>query len=178
MQSKIAESQQKWYVLVTKPNAEKQTSKRLSKIGIENYLPLQRELRVWHDRKKWVEVPLFKSYVFVKTFDNLRKEVYLAGGVLKYVTMGDHICILSQEEVDRIQRLCACPEAVVIEKMPPSPPSLFALGDEVEVMAGPLQGFRGHLIQQDGQHRLRVEIKGLGYFATVIVDENIVRKAP
>ena len=33
--------------------------------GIESYLPLKKVLKQWSDRKKWVEEPLFRSYIFI-----------------------------------------------------------------------------------------------------------------
>ena len=61
---KAAES--KWYAVYTNPRAEKQVHKRLIEAGIESFLPLQKTLRQWSDRKKVVEKPLISSYVFVK----------------------------------------------------------------------------------------------------------------
>ena len=54
-----------WYAIYTRSRGEKVTAKLLSDQGIEAYLPLQRKLRQWSDRKKWVEVPYINSYVFV-----------------------------------------------------------------------------------------------------------------
>ena len=55
-----------WYALYTKPRSEKKVLDRLLEQEIEAYLPLQKKLRQWKDRKKWVEVPLINSYIFVK----------------------------------------------------------------------------------------------------------------
>ncbi len=50
-----------WYLLYTNPRAEKKVALELQKKGFEVFLPLQRTLKVWSDRKKWVEEPLFKK---------------------------------------------------------------------------------------------------------------------
>ena len=55
-----------WYALYTFPRFEKKVYKRLVERGIEAYLPLQKKLRKWKDRKKWIEEPLIRSYIFVK----------------------------------------------------------------------------------------------------------------
>jgi transcription antitermination factor NusG len=57
---------QQWYIWYTQPRAEKQLQKRLAGEGIEVFLPLRKELHQWSDRKKWVEVPLFRGYLFTK----------------------------------------------------------------------------------------------------------------
>ena len=41
-----------WYAVYTAARAEKKVKERLDQIGIENYLPLRTEYRVWSDRKK------------------------------------------------------------------------------------------------------------------------------
>ena len=54
-----------WYVLYTKPKNEKKVYEKLTLQGFECYCPCQRTLKQWSDREKWVEEPIFKSYIFV-----------------------------------------------------------------------------------------------------------------
>ena len=39
------------------------------------YCPCQRTLKKWSDRKKWVDEPVFKSYIFVKSPDSESKKL-------------------------------------------------------------------------------------------------------
>ena len=55
-----------WFAVYTKSRNEKKVYERLIDEGYEAYLPLQKRLKQWSDRKKWVEEPLLRSYVFVK----------------------------------------------------------------------------------------------------------------
>jgi transcriptional antiterminator RfaH len=55
-----------WFVFYTKSRQEKKVNDLLLRHGFEPYLPLQKVLRQWSDRKKKVEVPLFNSYIFVR----------------------------------------------------------------------------------------------------------------
>ena len=50
-----------WYAVYTAARAEKKVKERLDQIGIENYLPLRTEYRVWSDRKKKVSVPFVEN---------------------------------------------------------------------------------------------------------------------
>jgi transcription antitermination factor NusG len=54
-----------WYVMYTKPRHEKQVTRQLELLEINSYLPTIKTLRKWADRKKYVVMPLFPSYVFV-----------------------------------------------------------------------------------------------------------------
>lgn len=56
----------KWYALYTNPRAEKKVRDALSAKRIESYLPLLKKRKKWSDRYKWVEEPLFASYIFVR----------------------------------------------------------------------------------------------------------------
>lgn len=58
-------SAQQWYALYTKPRSEKKLAENLAKLGIEHYLPLLRKRKKWSDRYKWIEEPVFASYLFV-----------------------------------------------------------------------------------------------------------------
>src|SRR6056297_2321899 len=55
----------RWYAIRTKPRAEKKAEEALKVKGIEVYMPVQKTLRQWSDRKKWIWEPVLKSYLFV-----------------------------------------------------------------------------------------------------------------
>lgn len=160
----------KWYVLITRPRAEKQVSRRLTETGFENYLPLRRHLRTWKDRKKWVEEPLFSSYIFVKTEDRLRSRVFEAGGLVKYVSIGGKTAVLSEEEIARVQRLCSYEGEVEIHS------GALAVGDQIRITAGHFEGLWGCILEVDGKTRLRIQINGLEFFASVEIDRKMVFK--
>ena len=160
----------KWFVVVAKPRAEKQVSKRLSEAGIENFLPLQRQLHIWHDRKKWVDVPLFFSYIFVRIEEKLRNEVFGVGGIVKYLSIGGKVATLTENEIERIHRLCEWLGEVAIEE------GTLRKGDEVEILAGHFKGLRGQTLDDGGKKLLRIAIEGLGCVATVRLNEEEVKK--
>ncbi|HDO06779.1 MAG TPA: hypothetical protein ENG85_03760, partial [Bacteroidetes bacterium] len=54
-----------WYALYVRSRTEKKVAVELEGADIDFYLPLEKRLRQWSDRKKWVEEPLFRSYIFV-----------------------------------------------------------------------------------------------------------------
>ena len=59
-----------WYGLQTRPRHEKIVAHRLEERGVKTFLPLVTEVHRWSDRKKSVEVPLFRCYVFAKFVPN------------------------------------------------------------------------------------------------------------
>ncbi|MCC6721057.1 MAG: UpxY family transcription antiterminator [Bacteroidia bacterium] len=160
----------KWYVLQTRPRVEKQVGGRLTEKHFENFVPLQRQLRQWHDRKKWVEMPLFSSYIFVRTEDKFRSKVFEVGGLLKYVSIGGQICVLTEQEIERVKRLCSYSGQVNIEQ------GLLKAGDEIEIIDGHFAGLHGQLTTTPTNHKIKISIASLNCFATVELDKNNVKK--
>lgn len=56
-----------WIAAYTRPRSEKKTASELIKLGIETYVPIQSQLKVWSDRKKYIDVPVIPMIIFAKT---------------------------------------------------------------------------------------------------------------
>ncbi len=95
-----------WYVVYTKPKHEKKVAARLAGAGIDHFLPMARKLRTWHDRKKYVDVPLFPSYVFV--FLSGKMDYYTGmdtDGVWYFVRYGTEIARVPDKVISDLQML-------------------------------------------------------------------------
>ncbi|MCM4155374.1 UpxY family transcription antiterminator [Gramella sp. AN32] len=91
-----------WYVIRTKPKHEIKTSELLKDFGMEVYCPVITEVRQWSDRKKKVSVPLFNSYIFVRSTEKNRKEVFNAPGVIGFLNWLGKPAIAREEEINEI----------------------------------------------------------------------------
>lgn len=58
-----------WIAAYTRPRSEKKTAAELSKLGIETYVPIQKQLRTWSDRKKFVDVPVIPMTIFANIIE-------------------------------------------------------------------------------------------------------------
>src|SRR6266508_486030 len=92
-----------WYALYTKPRWEKKVDSILLRKGIESWCPLQKVERQWSDRKKIIEDPLFKSYVFVHIEEEERLIVLQTDGVLNFVHYLNKPAIIRDEEIALIK---------------------------------------------------------------------------
>lgn len=165
--------EKKWFVIKTKPRAEKRVAQRLLDLGIENYLPLHRQLKVWHDRKKYVEQVLFTSYVFVLTTEKLRREAFMAAGVVKYLFVCGKIAVITEKEIEQIKVFCTLDEIKITSEN-------FEIGDEVEIISGNLIGLRGQLLvavpNGRSSNKLKINLPALGCFAVINIDSKEVKK--
>ncbi|MBV6425952.1 MAG: Transcription antitermination protein RfaH [Haliscomenobacter sp.] len=167
-----ATSNTPWQVLVVRPRSEKKTGQRLRELGFEACVPTQWQYRQWSDRRKKVEVVLFPNYVFIAADPARHNEVFRAGNIMRYLSLGGRIAALSEREVAMIKQL-ACLEAPVSIAY-----EGFRAGDEVEILGGSLAGYRGLVTGQNGARRLQVALPGLGCFAEVELRDTELLKIP
>ncbi len=154
-----------WRVIVTRPRFEKQVARRLADLGIEHYLPLRKELRQWHDRRKWVEAPLFSSYLFVKIPDAVQNRVFDAPGVLRYLRDNDRPARLSESEIERVRHICRFPGKIVVTAREGSIESR-----EITVPNGEFAGYKGVLTERNGKQYLKITMWGISQNIFLQVD--------
>ena len=64
---------------------------------------MYKEVRQWNDRKKKVEVPFFKSYVFVKLSEKERNLVFSVPNIIRYIFWLGKPAIIKEEEMDDLK---------------------------------------------------------------------------
>jgi transcription antitermination factor NusG len=105
--------QKKWFALYTKPRWEKKIDAVLTRKGVESWCPVQKVQRQWSDRKKVIEDPLFKSYVFVHIDESERTKVLMTDGVLNFVHYIGKPAIIRDEEIDLIKKYLSAKDASI-----------------------------------------------------------------
>jgi transcription antitermination factor NusG len=100
----MSEAKKKWYAIYTKPRWEKKVYRLLCEKGMEAYCPLNRVRKKWSDRVKWVEEPLFKSYVFVKLEEVEQTQVRFINGVVNFVYWLGKPAIIKDKEIEIIRK--------------------------------------------------------------------------
>lgn len=128
----------RWYVFYTKPRFEKKIHEKLIKKGLESYLPLIRVLKQWSDRKKWIEEPLFKSYIFAHVNEKGRLQVLETDGIVRCVSFNGRLATVPDWQIDYIKKLVSNKsESLKIED------KIYEKGTKVRVISGPLSGVEG-----------------------------------
>ena len=159
-----------WYAVYVKSRAEKKAQTELQDKEIETFLPLQRKLRQWSDRKKWVEMPLISGYLFVRISRKEYDSVLQSNYIVSYVRFEGTAAIIPDNQIDYL-KLMLKQDNLDIEITRES----FAPGQMIEVIAGPLIGLRGKLVQIKGKSKVAVELEQLGYSALVEIKADDIR---
>ncbi len=145
-----------WYAVYTNPRAEKKTASLLLQRGITVYLPILKTLKQWSDRKKWVEEPLFRSYLFVNVSEKEYLEALQVQGVVKYISFSGKAAIIRDEQIENIKLLLSSESELDISD------HHFEKGENVSIKAGPFAGLKGELIDTKNAKRFLVRFDQLG----------------
>ncbi len=169
MNSKPNTKEKTWYAVYTRSRAEKQVDEWLQKAGIEVYLPLVKTLKQWSDRKKWVEEPLFRSYVFVHITQAQYYDVLNTAGAVRFVTFEGRAVAIPPQQIEAIRHFVLSGEQLPDVELDIVP------GTKVQIIAGPMKGISGDLIEIMGRKKVRIEIEGLGQSVYVELPASYIR---
>jgi transcription antitermination factor NusG len=158
----------KWYPVCTYPRAEKKACLALTTKGIENYLPLNRKLKQWSDRKKWIEEPFIKSYLFVKIREYEQSEVLMTKGISRFIYFSGKIASMPERQINDLKLLMASPYELEITEQDLQP------GEKIVIKAGLLKGLTGEIISYQSQKQLALRLENLGYSIIVHVAASFI----
>lgn len=160
----------RWFAIYTRFKREKVVFKELISKGIEAYLPLQKIMRQYGRKKRWVELPLFNSYVFVK----IKKENYVSvlstEGVVRFVKFSQNLIAIPEKEIDIIRKIVDANLSIEVEQR------RFIEGDLVEVTRGNLIGMQGTLLKLQRKNKVIIDLVHFGYSLKLELPTHFLRK--
>ncbi|MDP2414353.1 UpxY family transcription antiterminator [Daejeonella sp.] len=158
-----------WYVLYTKSRNEKAVADKLALSGIEVYCPLLRRKKLWSDRWKWVEEPLFRSYCFVRLEDKDRDTVFSVPGIVRYVYHCGKPAIIRSKEMDLLKSwlMQYDHDTIIAENL--------NVSDRIRIRSGALMDKEAEVLESKGNYALLL-LEDLGLQVKVDLRKNIVEK--
>ena len=160
----------RWYALYTRSRFEKKMLSALTDRSIEVFLPMREVLSRWKDRKKRIWIPLFPGYIFVNHVDipENRYRILNLPGAVKFVGFEGHANPIPQEQIEYVRRFLEASIAV-------DPYPYMQVGSHVEVIAGPLKGIRGILVEKRGRFRFVIQVDLIRQAVSAEIDASDVR---
>lgn len=156
-----------WYALYTRSRQEKKVFQDLTEQDIEAYLPLETKIRQWSDRKKKVQEPMIRSYVFVKTSELEYYNVLNTTGAVRYVTFEGKAAVIPEWQIDVMKKMLDfnIPHHYSGEH--------FMKGERIEITEGPLKGIEGEVVN-DSAGKQKVIIKVANIDFSLVVDSPLI----
>src|ERR1700712_632430 len=155
MDTRLKTGTSRWYPVYTHPRAEKKAHQALINKGIETYLPLRRQLKQWSDRKKWVEEPFIKSYLFVHIAAQQQAEVLMTKGIARFIYFGGKIAPMPGRQIEDLKLLMSSSLELEITEDNLLP------GEKIMIKAGPLKDMIGEIISYKSQKQLVLRLENL-----------------
>jgi len=155
-----------WFVLNTKPKKEGQVERLFSEGGFTIYCPkYRREKRV---------TPFFPGYAFLRfDFPEQYQTVKYTRGVKRIVGNDAGPTPIPDEMVEGIRRR-EQDGLIVFERYGEEP----AVGDEIEVVEGPLKGLRGIFRKEVGDsERVMILLNYVSYQGMLLIEKTKLKKA-
>lgn len=170
----------KWFVAVVNARHEKVVAKRLKESGVENYVAIQHEARVWKNgRRRMVGRVVIPSVVFVHCTERQRRSIVSLPYIYRFMVnrcavgngFNSPVAVISDAEIEKLKFMLGQSDYTV-----GFVPAVFKADDNVRVIRGSLCGLEGEIREDsDGGHTLIVCLPLLGG-VTVFIDPQDVEK--
>jgi transcription antitermination factor NusG len=158
-----------WYALYTRSRFEKKMLGELTDRNIEVFLPMREVLSRWKDRRKKVWFPLFPGYIFINQINTPenRFRVLNIPGAVRFVGVEGKAMPVPDEQIEAVRRFLE--NSIAVDPYP-----YLKVGSRVEVIAGPLKGIRGILVEKRGKFRFVVQVDLIQQAVSVEIDASDV----
>lgn len=157
----------KWFVAMVNSRHEKAVAEKLLVAGVESYVAIQKEMRLWKNgRRKMIDRVVIPSVVFVKCSDLQRREIvtlpyinrFMVNRMVETNGLNRPVAVISEAEIQKLKFMLGQSD-YRIEFVP----TVFRAKDNVRVIRGSLTGLEGEIQNNpDGSHCLMVSIPMLG----------------
>jgi transcription antitermination factor NusG len=154
-----------WYAVYTKPRWEKKVADALIRKQVETYCPINRVTHQWSDRKKLVEEPLFKSYVFVRIPEAMKTTVRETSGIVNFVYWLGKPARIPDHEIELMRSFLKEYQDVQVESFP------IHENDLVQITSGPLMYQRGRVVES-GKNTVKAVLYSMGFALTATVKKS------
>ena len=160
----------RWIAALVQMCTEKKVGERLTKLGVENYVPTQTEIRQWSDRKKKVERVVIPMVVFVHTDEKTERSLRMHSFIRKILTYPGQTAaaVIPDNQIDRLKFMLRQSDSPV-EMMEQH----LQVGDKVHIVRGALQGLEGELYKNVDKSMVAIHIEALGYACVSVSVEDI-----
>lgn len=154
-----------WHALYVKSRTEKKVLSQLEENGFQAYLPLVTQVKKWSDRKKKVEEPLFKSYVFVYSNEKEYIPILNVYGVVRFVSFERKAVVVPENQILAIKKFVSDYEKGEEYKLMNNMD--LKEGQMVRIISGPCKGLTGRLETICNKRHLIVFIDVVGQYIPV-----------
>jgi len=125
-----------WFALYTKPRHEFKAELQLKNISIEQYLPTYLVTKQWSDRKKKINEPLFRGYLFIYASEKERLKALSQSSIVRCISFLGKPSVIPDWQIESLRKMLnEQPEILVTDKI--------EIGTKVKIISGPFKDVIG-----------------------------------
>jgi transcriptional antiterminator RfaH len=148
-----------WYLIHTKPLAERLAQRHLERQGYRTYLPQARYLQPYHQERKARIAALFPRYLFVQLAvgEQSLQPVHSTVGVSKIVRFGMRCAVVADQLIEQLRSRADPMTGLHTLRL-----ASFVRGTRVRIRAGAFCGIDGIFERESGVERVTILLTLLG----------------
>jgi len=150
-----------WIAVLVQMNCERKTADKLSKLGISNYVPIQKEVHQWSDRRKKINRVVIPMVVFAQVDDNEKNTVRTLSFIYKLITYPgqNQPAIIPDNQIAQLRFMVENSASEIVMK-----DTTLNVGDRVKVNRGALKGLVGNVCYiEEKKPMVAIRLDFLGY---------------
>lgn len=160
----------KWFAVRTRFKWEKKVTENLQQASIETYLPLYEKVKRYEKVIKRTTLPLIPNYLFVKIVKDEYATVFKQEGVMGFLHNHGNLNAIPEQEIEILRRFNGEWEDLeVIE-------GKWEKGTPVKIVSGPLAGYEGRVVEEQGKHKVFITLDTIGHTVKVVIDRQNLYK--
>jgi transcriptional antiterminator RfaH len=154
-----------WFALYTKPRNEFKAAQQLKEINVDYYLATYFRMRQWSDRKKKIEEPVLKSYIFIYADERQRLDALELQAISRCVFDKGRPAVIPEWQIDNLKNFLAAEAEFKVH-------NLILPGTEVLIQDGPFAGTKGVILKTKKSKDLAVTIEWINRTITAHLSED------
>lgn len=162
-------TEKKWFVLYTKPKHELKAAIQIENLGVEYYLPTVTIVKRWSDRKKKIDEPIFKGYIFIYADEKERIKSMAFKEIVRCVSFLGKPAVVPDWEIQNLKTFLQHSKDLVVT-------DLITAGTKVRIVDGLFKDVTGIVSSINGENYLSVSVDMLHRSVSVkLPKESIIK---
>lgn len=172
-----------WFVAVVNPRSEKMVAEKLDRLGIQNYVATQSEIRVWRNgRKAKVTRVVIPSIIFIHCTEKYRREIVQLPYINRFMTntaavshgsLRKPVATIPDAQIETLKFVLGHSDTPVCISQ-----ADFKAGDKVRVLRGSLVGLEGevtNMSKDKSELIVRLDVFGCARLTIDTVNLELIR---
>jgi transcription antitermination factor NusG len=161
--------ERKWFVLYTKPKHELKAAIQIENLGVEYYLPTLTIVKRWSDRKKKVDEPIFKGYIFIHANEKERLSSMAFKEIVRCISFLGKPAVVPDWEIQNLKAFLEHSADFIVT-------DLISTGTKVRIVDGLFKDVTGIVSSINGENYLSVSVDMLHRSVSVkLPKESIIK---